>query len=157
MAQRPKQYAGRRDIKPGRLLAGAAEWSAETLPAPPTYQGIGKHKNYWSDRDLSDWTPIWVDDGTTERCEKYDAEHWPELQHLLRDAIERAFIGTDKTGAPLLEADGYPKRAWAWIGDTLHEFRYSQNRQYHGFPLTRVECQPLDPGQRLLAAPRWIP
>lgn len=157
MPPRPKQYAAREDIKPGLLLAAASGWSAATLPAPPTYHGIGKHKTYWSERDKLDWTPIWRDDGSTERCEKYPLDQWPNIQELLQQAVADCFISADKLGSPLLAADGYPARAWAWIGETLHEFRYSQNRQYHGFPLTSPACFPIDHAGRLPAAPRWTP
>jgi len=158
VATRPTQFAGaQRDIKPGQLLSNAADWTVTPASTNARYVGNGKHKTYPPPSGGGDWTPVWRADGTTERCAQFSAEQWPELQRLAREAIQGGFIGATKSGAPYVATDGFPKRAWAWIGDTLHELRYSENGQYHGFPLTRDACYPLDPGQRLASAPRWRP
>ncbi len=156
MATRPRQFR-RKDIKPGRLLANPSLWDGEQMAADARYAGHGKHKTYPPPDGSDQWRPIWTDDGSTERCEIYEADTWSNLQRLLKEAITGGFIGAKRDGTPYVAADGFPKRAWARIGDTLHEARYSQNREYHAFPLTRRDCWPQDPGGRLSEAPRWDP
>lgn len=154
MATAPPQVR-RKEIKPQWVLSATASWSGAPLAERLTYAGSGKHKTYWPSPGCGDWTPIWIDDGETERCDKFDPASWPELGRLLKDAISGGFVSADRNGQPLLHADGFPARAWAWIDDVLHEARYSQNGRYHAFPLTRRECWPRDPYDRLASAPRW--
>jgi hypothetical protein len=86
------------------------------------------------------------------KCDRYAPEQWPRLLDALQAAIRGGCVG-DFRGS-------FPKRAWVWINDVLHEARLTEARQtdegtgdYHGFPVNDSRQFP-EPVDRLEAAPR---
>jgi hypothetical protein len=71
------------------------------------------------------------------------------LQRVLRRAINAGCVDVEFRG-------DFPSRAWAFINDTLHEARLTnqQTGEYHGFPIDYEEQYPLDPHDILRTAPR---
>ena len=156
MATRPT-HQPRRDIKPKHVMPPDDNWEGGKLASRVRYVGNGKHKTQPPPAQLKGaWTPVWSDDGQTERCDGFNVDEWTAIEELLQQAVSRGFIAADKDGKPELR-EGMPTRAWAFVDDVLHEARLTGGSTYHAFPLTVKDTWPIDPHRRLAeaSAPRW--
>jgi hypothetical protein len=122
MSRRPQTHRG---IRQGKI----EPWP-ETAPEPDqlaqrvTYTGNPEHKTYRSPAGPP--TPR----ADKAKCDQYAAERWPELLDALRLAIRAQSVSA-------FDDHGFPRRAWVWINDVLHEARLTNSAtgDYHGFPI----------------------
>jgi hypothetical protein len=107
-----------------------------------TYTGNPKHKSYPSPAGSPAWRRA-----ETVKCVTYARADWPKLREALQLAIREGCVGD--------LGKEFPRRAWVWINDILHEARITNEDagDYHGFPLDHPSQYP-EPLERVEAAPR---
>ncbi len=146
MAKRPKYQRPKKDFKPGKLgLPPSDVPELGVIADRVRYVPSGEHKNYPSEAGA--WTIGHKVDKA--KCDRFVATEWEQIRRVLQDAIRRGCIDVEFRGT-------FPARAWAYINDTLHEARLSNEMSgaYHGFPLEYAEHFPEDPEGLLRNAPR---
>lgn len=117
----------------------------EEIALKVSYRGSGRHKKHPAPNN--EWVPNY--EAGVPKCARFREEHWPAIEDALRDAIRAGCVQFER-GLP------FPKRAWTFINDELHEARITNQEtgEYHAFPYPDDTPLPRDPRNLLDVAPR---